>query len=95
MANGTVDDKVNTIIIKVPPFFKHAPETWFAHLEAQFNIKQLKTSSTKFYWCISALPTQVSARLTHMTRYSGEDPYQEIKDPPLQPQHTVRIKFKT
>ena len=80
MANGTVDDKVNTIIIKVPPFFKHAPETWFAHLEAQFNIKQLKTSSTKFYWCISALPSEVTAQLTNMIRDPGEDHYQQIKD---------------
>ena len=80
MADGTVDDKVNTFTIKVPPFFKHAPETWFMHLEAQFDIKQLKTSSTKFYWCISASPSEVSAQLMHMIRDPGEDPYQEIKD---------------
>ena len=66
MADGTVDDKVNTVTIKVPLFFKHAPETWFVHLEAQFDLKQLKTSSTKFYWCISSLLSEVSAQLTHM-----------------------------
>ena len=66
MVNGTVDDEVNTVTIKVPPFFKHALETWFVHLEAQFDLKQLKTSSMKFYWCITALPSEVSAQLTHM-----------------------------
>ena len=79
MADG-VNDKNNTVAIKVPPFFKHAPETWFAHLEAQFDIKKLTTSSTKFYYCISALPSDVSAHLTHMIRDPGDDPYQEIKD---------------
>ena len=81
MADSTIDDKVNsTVTIKVQPFFKHAPETWFVHLEAQFDLKQLKTSSTKFYWCISALLSEVSAQLTHMIRDPGEEPYQEIKD---------------
>ena len=41
MADGTVDDTVNTVTIKVTPFLKHAPETWFAHLEAQLDIKQI------------------------------------------------------
>ena len=79
MANG-VNNEVNTVAIKVTPFFKHAPETCFAHLEAQFDIKKLTTSSTKFYYCISALPSDVSAHLTHMIRDPGDDPYQEIKD---------------
>ena len=80
MADGIVDDEVNTVTIKVPPFFKHAPETWFMHLEAQFDLKQLKTSSTKFYYCISALPSHVATQLTHMIQDPGDDPYQEIKD---------------
>ena len=80
MADGTVYDKVKTITIKVLLFFKHSPETWFVHLEAQFDLEQLKTSSTKFYWCMFALPSEVSAQLTHMIQDHGEDPYQEIKD---------------
>ena len=81
MSDGTADDKVNTVTIKIPLFFKHATEPWLSNLETQFDSKQLKTSSTKFYWCISALPTKVSAQLTHMIQNPGEDPYQEIKDP--------------
>ena len=80
MTDSAVDDKVNTVTIKVPSFFKHVPETWFMHLKAQFNLKQLKISSTYFYWCISALPSEVSTQLMHMIQDPGEDPYQEIKD---------------
>ena len=74
MANGIVNDKVNTVAIKVPPFFKHAPE----HLEAQFDLKQLKTSSTKFYYCISALPSEVATNLTHMIGDPGDYSYKKI-----------------
>ena len=77
MADDIVDDKVNTITIKVPSFFKRAPETWFGHLEAQFDIKMVTISSTKFYWCISALPSDVSAQLTNMIQNPGEDPYRK------------------
>ena len=79
MADSTVDDKVNTLTIKVLLFFKHASKTWFVHLEAQFDHNQLKTSSTKFYWCISALPSEVSAHLTHMFRDPGEDPIKKSR----------------
>ena len=72
-AIGKIDDKANTITIKVPPFFKHTPETWFVYLEAQFHIKRITAGSAKFYWCISALPSNVSAQLTHMIRDPGED----------------------
>ena len=80
IAHGTVNDEVNTVTIKVPPLFKHAPESWCIYFEAQFDLKQLKTSSTKFYYCISDLPSDIAAQLTHMIRDPGEDPYQEIKD---------------
>ena len=80
MADGTANDEVSTVTIKVPLFFKYAPETWFAHLENQFNIKKITISSTKFYWCISALPSNVSAQLTQMIWDPGEDSYQDIKD---------------
>ena len=33
------------------------------------------------YWCISALPCNVSAQLTCLIQDPGEDPYQDIKDP--------------
>ena len=61
-------------------FFKHTPETWFMHLEAQLDIKNITKSSTKFFWCISALPSNVSAQLTHMIRDLRVNPSQDIKD---------------
>ena len=65
-----------SITIKVLPFFKPTPDTWFAHLKAQFDVKNITTSSTKFYWCIAALPSDVSAKLTHVRSETLE----KIKD---------------
>ena len=79
MVQGS-EDSVNNITIKVPQFFKHFPDTWFLHLEAQFDIRKITISSTKFCWCISALPYIVSAQLTYLIQDSGEDPYQDIKE---------------
>ena len=42
--------------------------------------KNLKKSSTKFYWCISALPSNISAQLTHLIWDLGEDPHQGLKE---------------
>ena len=74
MANGSDNS------IKVPLFFKHTHNTWYGHLEAQFGIKKITASSTKFYWAISALPTDVPNHLTHLIQDPEEDPYQDIKD---------------
>ena len=74
------NDSVQQVSIKVPPFFKHTPDMWFVHLEAQFDIKKITARSTTFYWAISALPTDVSNQLTHLIQDLCEDPYQDIKD---------------
>ena len=61
-------------------FFKHTPETWFVHLKAEFDSRKITASSTKFYWAISALTTNVSNQLMHLIQDPREDPYQDIKD---------------
>ena len=77
MSDGS-EDSVNNATIKVPPFFKHSLDTWFGHLEAQFDIRKITISSTKFYWCISALPSDISTQLTHLIQDPGDDSYQDI-----------------
>ena len=71
---------IHHVIIKVPLFFKQAPDTWFVYLEAQFDIRKITTNSTKFYWAILALPSNIPNQLTHLIQDPGEDPYQDIKD---------------
>ena len=66
---------VHQVAIKLPTSYKHSPNTWIDHLEAQFAAKN-KT----FYWAISSLPSGVSSQLTHLIRSPGGYPYKTIKN---------------
>ena len=80
MADGSEsNDSFHHVTIKVPTFYKHAPDTWFVHLEAQFALRNITASSTKFYWAISALSSDVSNQLMQLIQDPGEDPYKTIK----------------
>ena len=72
-------DSIPHVTIKVPTFYKHALDTWFVHLEAQFALRNITASSTKFYWAISALSSDVSNQLMQLIQDPGEDPYKTIK----------------
>ena len=47
-------DLLNTVSVKVPAFWPESAEAWFIQVEAQFALKGVTTSSTKFYYCVSA-----------------------------------------
>jgi len=46
-------DLLNTVSVKVPAFWPDSAETWFVQVEAQFALKGVTDSLTKFYYCIS------------------------------------------
>ena len=56
MSNNS-EDSVNNITMKVPPIFKHSQDTWFAHLEAQFDIRKITISSTSFIGASQPCPS--------------------------------------
>lgn len=51
------------VSIKTPDFMETAVNGWFSIIEAQFHLKSVSVSATKFYHVISALPAEVVARL--------------------------------
>lgn len=54
ITNNTIE---STIIatIKIPSFWTNRPELWFLHVETQFRMKNITTSSTKYDYTVSAL----------------------------------------
>ena len=46
-------DLLNTVSVKVPAFWPDSAETWVVQVEAQFALKGVTDSLTKFYYCIS------------------------------------------
>ena len=47
------------INIKTPEFMETAVNGWFSILEAQFHLRNITASTTKFYTVISSLPAEV------------------------------------
>ncbi|KFD66965.1 hypothetical protein M514_20831 [Trichuris suis] len=43
--------------MKLPQFWAHSPKLWSAQAEAQFALRQVSSSLTKFYYAVAALPT--------------------------------------
>ena len=72
------DESANTITIKPPQFSETSARGWFAVLEAQFKIKNIKKSSTKFYSALSALPPAIVTNIPEAI-LSGEI-YEDLKD---------------
>ncbi|KFD60576.1 hypothetical protein M514_27242 [Trichuris suis] len=57
------------IAVKLPQFWPHAAKLWIAQAEAQFTLRQVTSSLTKFYYAIAALcgrlfmqPKKISAQ---------------------------------
>ena len=67
--------------VQLPAFDKVDQETWFTVADANFALRKVTESTTKYYYLLSKLDAeslrQVSAFLKQPR---GDDPYQEIKD---------------
>ena len=64
------------INIKTPEFMETAVNGWFSILEAQFHLRNITASTTKFYTVISSLPAEVVAKIPIILESKK---YEEIK----------------
>ena len=53
------ETSLQQINIKTPEFMETAVNGWFSILEAQFHLRNITASTTKFYTVISSLPAEV------------------------------------
>ena len=56
------------IALKLPVFWPEAAEVWFAQAEAQFAIKAISVSKTKFYHTVASLPQDVAPQIINLIR---------------------------
>ena len=56
------------ISMKFPAFYPDATKVWFAQPDAQFAIKYITVSKTKFYHAVAILPQEVAAQLLNLIR---------------------------
>ena len=78
--------------VQLPVFDKVEPNAWFAVADANFALRKVTDSTTKFYYVLSKLASSILRKLaTFLSLPRGSDPYQEIKaklckayEPPLE-----------
>ena len=67
--------------VQLPNFDKVKPETWFAVAEANFALRRVTHSTTKYYYVLSKLDATTLQKLsTFIKRPRGSDPFKEIRD---------------
>ena len=69
------------VALKLPVFWLEAAEVWFAQADAQFAIKTITVSKTKFYHTVASLPQDVAAQILDLICAPPTgDPYEVLKE---------------
>ena len=71
---------LNTVSVKVPAFWPDSAEAWFVQVEAQFALKGVTASSTKFYYCVSSFNQETANQVLNLIKSPlSSDPYEALK----------------
>ena len=71
----------SNVALKLPVFLPKAAEVWFAQTDAQFAIKSITVSKTKFYHAVASLPQDVPAQILDLIRAPpAGDLYEVLKE---------------
>ena len=71
---------VNSVSLKLPPFWPEQPTIWFAQTEAQFVIRNISVELTKFYHVVAALDGTTAQRVSDILEIPPrENPYNILK----------------
>ena len=69
------------VAMKQPTFWPDPAEVWFAQADAQFAIRNLTVSKTKFYHAVAVLPQEVASQILDLIRAPpAGDPYGVLRE---------------
>ena len=69
------------VSMKLPTFWPDAAEVWFAQADAQFAIRNITISKTKFYHALAVLPQEVASQILDLIRAPpAGDPYCVLRE---------------
>ncbi|KRZ65364.1 hypothetical protein T10_9979 [Trichinella papuae] len=71
--------ETTSISVKLPPFWPHNPRMWFAQAEAQFYLRHVSASLTKYFYVISSLLDSVTPDVDDLLEPVGDNPYETLK----------------
>lgn len=72
--------QADRVAVKLPPYWPNDPTLWFAQVEAQFAIGQIKDEHTKFHYVVSQLPPDTATEVRDLILTPPNDPYNTLKD---------------
>jgi len=74
-------DLLNTVSVKVPAFWPDSAETWFVQVEAQFALKGVTASLTKFYYCVSSFNQETANQVLDLIKSPpSSEPYEALQN---------------
>ena len=77
---GHLDATVCGASVQLPAFDKIEPESWFCVADANFALRKVTDSTTRYYYVLSKLDATTLRKLSaFLKRPRGDDPYQEIR----------------
>ena len=72
--------QVSAVHIKLPPFWPKDLALWFAQIEAQFGIRGVTVSKTKFDYVVSCLDPEFATEVRDLLlNPPAEEPYETLK----------------
>ena len=76
----TDDPMANSVAVQLPTFNRLAPSSWFHLADANFHLRGITKSDTKFWYVVSKLDPETLRKLSaFLAKARGDDPYAEIR----------------
>ena len=76
------ETEVNAVSIRMPPFMESAIRGWFSIIEANFALRNINVSSTKYFHVLSALPPEIVTNIS--ASVLNEQSYDALKNALIQ-----------
>ena len=73
-------DLLNTVAVKLPPFWPDNIETWLIQLESQFHLKGVMCNQPKFDNVVQAMSQSDANKVLDLIRAPPANPYRHLKD---------------
>ena len=81
MSKPSASLDIKAVVVKLPEFWTDNAKVWFAQTEAQFAVRGVTSSLTKFYYCVGALNRADAAQVVDFIEFPlEENSYESLKD---------------
>ena len=72
---------IANVWMKLPAFWPDAAQVWFTQADAQFAIRSITVSKTKFYYWVAVLPQDVASQILDLIcAPPAGDPYGVLQE---------------